>query len=84
LSELESYDFCASCLNPSCSSPFELWYYIEFFVDSLLLELLASRRIGVSCESPNLVEDHKKVCITRSFEQRLLCGLDLCGRRRED
>jgi hypothetical protein len=34
-------------------------------VDSLLLELLAPRRLGVSCESPNLVEDHKKVCITR-------------------
>jgi hypothetical protein len=51
-------------------------------VDSLLLELLAPRR--VSCESPNIVEDHKKVCITRSFEQRLLCGLDHCGRRRED
>ena len=49
-------------------------------MDSLLLELLAPRRLGVSCESPNLVEDHKKVCITRSFEQRLLCGLDLCGR----
>jgi hypothetical protein len=40
--------------------------------------------LGVSCESPNLVEDHKKVCITRSFEQRLVCGLDLCGRPRED
>jgi hypothetical protein len=48
-------------------------------VDSLLLELLAPRRLGV-CESPNLVEDHKKVCITRSFEQRLVCGLDLCDR----
>jgi hypothetical protein len=48
-------------------------------VDSLLLELLAPRRLGVSCESPNLMED-KKVCITRSFEQRLVCGLDLCGR----
>jgi hypothetical protein len=53
-------------------------------VDSLLLELLARRRLGVSCESPNPMEDHKKVCITRSFEQRLLCGLDLCGRQRED
>jgi hypothetical protein len=53
-------------------------------VDSLHLELLAPRRLGVSCESPDLVEDHKKVCITRSFEQRLLYGLDLCGRRRED
>jgi hypothetical protein len=53
-------------------------------VDSLLLELLAPRRLGVSCESSNLVEDHKKVCITRSFEQRLLCGLELCGRQRED
>jgi hypothetical protein len=30
------------------------------------------------------VEDHKKVCITRSFEQILVCGLDLYGRRRED
>ena len=30
-------------------------------MDSLLLELLAPRRLGVSCESPNLVEDHKKV-----------------------
>jgi hypothetical protein len=48
-------------------------------VDSLLLELLAPRRLGVSCESPNLVEDHKKNCITRSFEQILVCGLDLCG-----
>jgi hypothetical protein len=80
LSELESCSFCASSLNPSCSSSFELWYYIEFIVDSLLLELLAPRRLGVSCESPNLVEDHKKVCITCSFEQRLVCGLDLCGR----
>ena len=50
-------------------------------MDSLLLELLAPRRLGVDCESPNLVEDHKKVCITRSFEQRLVCGLDLCGRQ---
>jgi hypothetical protein len=81
---LRAVVFCASSLNPSCSSPFEHWYYIEFFVESLLLELLAPRRLGVSCESPNLLEDHKKVCITRSFEQRLLCGLDLCGRRRED
>jgi hypothetical protein len=53
-------------------------------VDSLLLELLAPRRLGVSYESPNPVEDHKKVCITHSFEQRLVCGLDLCGRQRED
>jgi hypothetical protein len=53
-------------------------------VDSLLLELLAPRQLGFSCESPNLVEDHKKFCITRSFEQRLMCRLDLCGRRRED
>jgi hypothetical protein len=53
-------------------------------MDSLLLELLAPRRLDVSCESPNLVEDHKKVCITRSFEQRLVCGLDFCGRQRED
>jgi hypothetical protein len=37
-------------------------------VDSLLLELLAPRQLGVYCESLNLVEDHKKVCITRSFE----------------
>jgi hypothetical protein len=84
LSEIESYVFCASSLNPSCSSSLELWYYIEFFVDSLLLELLAPRRQGVSYESPNLVEDHKIVCIIRSFEQRLVCGLDLCGWRRED
>jgi hypothetical protein len=41
-------------------------------MDSLLLELLAPRRLGVSRESPNLVEDHKKVCITSSFEQRLV------------
>jgi hypothetical protein len=53
-------------------------------VDSLLLELLAHRRLGVSCESPNLVEDHKKVCITHSFEHRLVCELDLCGRQMED
>jgi hypothetical protein len=53
-------------------------------VDSLLLELLAPRRLGVACESLNLVEDHKKVCSTRSCEQRLLCGLDLCGQQRED
>jgi hypothetical protein len=53
-------------------------------VDSLLLELLAPRRLGVICESPNLVEDHKKVCITRSCEQRLVCGLDLRGWQRED
>jgi hypothetical protein len=53
-------------------------------VDSLLLELLALRRLGVSCESPNHLEEHKKVCITRSFEQRLVCGLYLCGRQRED
>jgi hypothetical protein len=32
-------------------------------VDSLLLELLAPKRLGVSCESPNIVEDHKKVCV---------------------
>jgi hypothetical protein len=76
--------FRASSPNPSCSSSFKLWYYIEFFVDSLLLELLAPRRLGVACESPNLVVDHKKVCITRSFEKRLVCGLDLYGRRRED
>jgi hypothetical protein len=50
-------------------------------VDSLPLELLAPRRLGVACESPNVVEDHKKVCITRSCEQRLVCGLDLCGRK---
>jgi hypothetical protein len=81
---LKSCDFCALSPNPSCSSRFEIWYYIEFFVDSLLLELLAPRRVGVSCESPNLVEDHKKFCITRSFEQRLVCVLDLCGRQRED
>jgi hypothetical protein len=74
--------FCASSPNPSCSSWFELWYYIEFFVDSLLLELLAPRRLGVPCESLNFMEDHKKVCITRSCEQRLVCGLDLCGRWR--
>jgi hypothetical protein len=48
-------------------------------VDSLLLELLAPRLLGVACESLDLVEDHKKVCINRSFEQRLVCGLDLCG-----
>jgi hypothetical protein len=53
-------------------------------VDSLLLELLAPRRLGVSCESPNLVEDHKNICISCSFEQRLVCGLDPCGRQRED
>jgi hypothetical protein len=53
-------------------------------VDSLVLELVAPRGLGVACESPNLVEDHKKVCITRSCEQRLVCGLDLCGRQRED
>jgi hypothetical protein len=47
--------------------------------DSLLLEPLAPRRLGVACESPNLVEDHKKVCITRSFEQILVCGLGVCG-----
>jgi hypothetical protein len=53
-------------------------------VDSLILELLAPRRLGVACVSPNLVDDHNKVCFTHSFEQRLVCGLDLCGRRRED
>jgi hypothetical protein len=53
-------------------------------MDSLLLELLAPSRLGVSRESPNLVEDHKKVCITSSFEQRLVSRLHLCGRRRED
>jgi hypothetical protein len=53
-------------------------------VDSLHLELLAPRRLGVSCESPNLLEDHMKVCITHSFEQRLVCELDLYGRQRED
>jgi hypothetical protein len=84
LSEIESYGFCAPSLNPSYSSSFVLLYYIKFFVDSVLLELLAPRRLGVSFESPNLVEDHNKVCITRSFEQRLVCGVDLCGRRRED
>jgi hypothetical protein len=30
------------------------------------------------------VEDHKKVSITHSFEQILVCGLDLCCRQRED
>jgi hypothetical protein len=49
--------------------------YIEFFVGSLLLEPLTPIRLGVACEPLNLVEDHKKVCITRSFEQRLVCGL---------
>jgi hypothetical protein len=58
LSEFESCGFCASTPHLSCFSSFELWYYIEFFVDSLLLELLTPRRLGVSCESPNLVEDH--------------------------
>jgi hypothetical protein len=49
-------------------------------VDSLCLELLDPRRLGVSYESSNLVEDHMEFCITRSCEQRLVCGLDLCGR----
>jgi hypothetical protein len=53
-------------------------------VDSLLLELLALRQLGVACEFPNLMEYHKKVCITRSFGKRLVCELDLCGRQRED
>jgi hypothetical protein len=53
-------------------------------VDSLLLEPLAPRRLGAACESPNLVEDDKKVCITCSFEQSLVCVLDLCGRQRKD
>jgi hypothetical protein len=53
-------------------------------VDLLLLELQAPKRLGVACESPNLVKDHKKVCVTRSCEQRLVCGLDLCGRQKED
>jgi hypothetical protein len=75
---LRAVVFCASSPNLSCSSSFELWYYIEFFVDLLLLELLAPRRLDVACESPNLVEDQI------SFEQRLVCGLDLCGRQRED
>jgi hypothetical protein len=72
---LRVVSFCASSLIPSCSSWFELWYYIKFFMDLLLLELLTPRWLGVACESPNLVEDHKKVCITRSFEQRLVRGL---------
>jgi hypothetical protein len=54
----------------------------QVLMDSLLLELLAPRRLGVSCESPNLMEDYKKVCITHLFVQRLVCGLDLCGRQR--
>jgi hypothetical protein len=53
-------------------------------VDSLILELLALRRLGVACESLNLVKDRKKVCITCTFVKRLVCGHDLCGRRRED
>jgi hypothetical protein len=53
-------------------------------VDSLPLEILASSRLGVTCESPNLVEDHDKVCITRLCEQKLVCGLDLCDRQREN
>jgi hypothetical protein len=53
-------------------------------MDLLLLEPLTPIRLGVSCESPNLVEDHKKVCITHLCEKRLVCGLDLCGRQRED
>jgi hypothetical protein len=32
----------------------------QVLVDSFLLELQAHRRLGVACESPNLVEDHKK------------------------
>jgi hypothetical protein len=51
-------------------------------VDSLLLELLCPKRLGVV--SPNLMEIQKKVCTTRSFEQRLVCGIDLCGRQKED
>jgi hypothetical protein len=51
-------------------------------VDSLLLELLAPRRLGVSCESPNLVGPQESLYY--SFGQRLLCGLDFCGQRRED
>jgi hypothetical protein len=41
-------------------------------VDSLLLELIPTRRLGVACESPNLVEDHKEVSITHSCEQILV------------
>jgi hypothetical protein len=51
---------------------------------SLLLELLAPRRLGVACDSPNLVKDHNKVCITCLCEQRLVWELDLYGRRMED
>jgi hypothetical protein len=38
-------------------------------VDSLLLELLASRRLDAACETPNLMKDHNKVCVTRLCEQ---------------
>jgi hypothetical protein len=58
-------------------------------VDSLLLELLAPRRLGVSCESPNLVEDHKKVCAGLTFvvgKGRIRVERDpaLCGRLNEE
>jgi hypothetical protein len=53
-------------------------------LDSSFGTTSSSLWIHYSCESPNLVEDHKKVCITRSFEQILVCGLDLCGRQRDD
>jgi hypothetical protein len=99
LSEFESCDFSASSPNLSCSSSFELWYYIEFFVDSLLLELLAPRRLGVSLESPNLVEDHRKFVLPARLSKDYCVGLTfvvgkgrirverdlaLCGRLNEE
>jgi hypothetical protein len=68
-------------------------------VDSLLLELLAPRRLGVSCESPNLVEDHKKFVLPARLSKDYCVGLTfvvgegrirverdpaLCGRLNEE
>jgi hypothetical protein len=45
-------------------------------VDSFLLELQAPRRLGVTCESPNISCGRpQEVCITRSFEQSLVSDL---------
>jgi hypothetical protein len=44
-------------------------------VDSLLLELVASRRLGVTCESLNLVEDHKKVLLLAHVRKDWCVGL---------
>jgi hypothetical protein len=44
-------------------------------VDSLLLELLAPRRLGVFCESPNLVEATRKFVLPARLSKDKCVGL---------